>query len=68
MNTQPNQVPDQIQWSPRGVHRLEIARGLMGLRADVDVLSAISGFPKATREELRGLVDWVEDYDLGGHG
>lgn len=47
----------------RGEHRLEIARGLLGLADAADVMTAIDSLPPARREELRGLVDWVEAYD-----
>lgn len=50
----------------RGEHRLSIAAGLLGLAADADVMTAIDSLPPRQREELRGLVDWVEAYDNEG--
>jgi hypothetical protein len=48
----------------RAEHRLSIARGLLGLTPDADIMEAIDCLPPAQREQLRGHVDWVEDYDL----
>lgn len=47
----------------RGEHRLEIARGLLGLSDSADVMTAIDSLPDWDRARLRLLVDWVEDYD-----
>ena len=46
----------------RAVRRLAIARGLLHLAANVDVLTHIRSFSQDRQNELRGLVDWVEDY------
>ncbi|HEY1127953.1 MAG TPA: hypothetical protein VGF12_00995 [Roseateles sp.] len=48
----------------RGEHRLSIAAGLLGLAPGADVMTAIDSLPEQQRHELRGLVDWVEQYDL----
>lgn len=47
----------------RAEHRLAIARGFLDLAPDAEVMPAIDSLPPAQREQLRGLVDWVEDYD-----
>lgn len=47
----------------RGQQRLEIARRLLSLPDDADVLAAINKLPHDRREHLRGLVDWVEEYE-----
>lgn len=47
----------------RAEHRLDIARGLLDLADVADVMPAINSLPDHDREELRGLVDWVEAYD-----
>jgi len=47
----------------RAEHRLAIARGLLDLAPDAEVMTAIDSLPPAQRERLRGLVDWVEAYD-----
>lgn len=51
--------------TPRAKARLEIARGLLDLSPDADVMKAIDRLPPAEREKLRGHVNWVEDYDSG---
>lgn len=43
--------------------RLEIARRLLRLPEGSDVMQRINAMPPDEREELRGLVDWVEDYE-----
>lgn len=48
----------------RAEHRLSIARGLLDLTADADVMPVIDSLPETQRERLRGLVDWVEQYDI----
>jgi hypothetical protein len=50
----------------RAEHRLDIARGLLDLAPGAEVMEAIDSLPSRQREELRALVDWVEDYDNGG--
>lgn len=47
----------------RGANRLEIARRLLKLPQDECVLSHIMAMPKNEQEHLRGLVDWVEEYE-----
>lgn len=47
----------------RTEHRLEIARGLLGLPASANVLLAVNCMEPARRRELQQLVDWVEAYD-----
>lgn len=47
----------------RAEHRLAIARGLLDLAPDAEVMPVIDALPDRQREQLRGLVDWVEDYD-----
>lgn len=47
----------------RAEHRLEIARGLLGLASGADVMAAIDCLPDHQRAELRAQVDWVEAYD-----
>lgn len=49
----------------RAEHRLDIARGLLGLSPGSDVMAAIHRLLDDRSRELQGLVDWVEDYDLG---
>ena len=48
----------------RAEHRLDIARGLLNLAPGAEVMDAIDSLPPAKRDELRGLVDWVEQYDF----
>ena len=48
----------------RATHRLEIARGLLHLPANIDVLVHIRALPQPRQEEIRSLVDWVEAYEL----
>lgn len=47
----------------RGARRLEIARKLLSLPEDADVMKHIEAMPLEEREHLRGLVDWVEEYE-----
>jgi len=47
----------------RAAHRLEIARRLMRLDEGADVLGHIRALPAEKREHLRGLVDWVDEYE-----
>lgn len=47
----------------RAVRRLEIAADLMGWLRDVPILDRIKALESADRERLRGVVDWVEDYE-----
>lgn len=47
----------------RAEHRLSIARGLLDLAPDAEVMAAIDSLPPRQREELRAQVDWVEAYD-----
>jgi hypothetical protein len=47
----------------RAEQRLEIARRLLRLPEGSDVMQRINAMPPDEREELRGLVDWVEDYE-----
>lgn len=49
----------------RAEHRLDIARRLLRLAPQADVMDAVRRLPDVRSEELRGLVDWVEGYDLG---
>ena len=49
----------------RAEHRLDIARGLLRLTPGADVMASIRRMPDERSRELQGLVDWVEDYDLG---
>lgn len=54
--------------SSRGVRRLEIARKLASLPEGSDVMEYIGGLPYKDREHLRGLVDWVEEYERHDKG
>jgi len=47
----------------RGEQRLEIARKLTKLPEGADVMRHIEAMPPEDREHLRGLVDWVEEYE-----
>lgn len=47
----------------RADDRLDIARCLLGLPFDSDVMAAIRALPKDRQEHLRGLVNWVEEYE-----
>lgn len=47
----------------RAAHRLAIAARLLHLPEHTDVLDHINAMPQAERDHLRGLVDWVEDYE-----
>lgn len=49
----------------RAEHRLDIARGLLRLPQGADVMAAVLRMPDDRSRELQGLVDWVEDFDLG---
>ena len=44
-------------------YRLEVARKLMRLPVGADTQKVIREMQPIERERLRGLVDWVEDYD-----
>lgn len=46
-----------------GQNRLKLAAGLLKLDAGVDVLKHLNSLPPERRMELKGLVDWVEDYE-----
>ena len=46
----------------RAVRRLAIARGLLHLAANVDVLTHSRSFSQDRQDEVSGLVDSVEDY------
>ena len=59
------QPPQRPAGMSRAEHRLDIARGLLGLRPGADVMASIHRLPDERARELQGLVDWVEDYDLG---
>jgi hypothetical protein len=48
----------------RAEHRLDIARGLLGLVPGADVMVSIRRMPDNRSRELQSLVDWVEAYDL----
>jgi hypothetical protein len=52
----------------RAQRRLELASGLMGWPAGSDVLALIRALPAPERNHLRGLVDWVEDYERNSNG
>ena len=47
----------------RAEQRLEIARRLLKLPEGANVMQHINAMPPVEREELRGLVDWVEEYE-----
>lgn len=48
----------------RGDHRLQIAGRLLRPECDgSQALERIKALPKEEAEELRGLVDWVEEYE-----
>ncbi len=47
----------------RGANRLEIARKLLKLTQKENVLAHIRAMPANEQERLRGLVDWVEEYE-----
>ncbi len=47
----------------RAAHRLEIARRLLRMEEGADVLERVKSLSEAQRERLRGLVDWVEEYE-----
>lgn len=51
------------QSTGRAEQRLEIASRLLRLPKGADVMKRINAMPPDEREELRGLVDWVEDYE-----
>lgn len=46
-----------------GQNRLKLAAGLLKLDAGVDVLKHLNSLPPERRMELKGLVDWIEDYE-----
>lgn len=58
-------APQRPAGMSRAEHRLDIARGLLGLAPGADVMANIRRLPDDRSRELQGLVDWVEDYDLG---
>ena len=43
--------------------RLEIARKLLNLPQGADVMKHIEAMKPEDRAHLRGLVDWVEEYE-----
>lgn len=47
----------------RAEQRIEIARRLMKLPEGADVMIHINAMQDDDRETLRGLVDWVEEYE-----
>lgn len=47
----------------RASQRLEIARRLQKLPEGADVMKHINAMPNEERDTLRGLVDWVEEYE-----
>ncbi len=47
----------------RGEHRLELARTLLHLGPEVDMLATINAMNHAELVHLKGLVDWVEEYE-----
>lgn len=47
----------------RAEQMLLIAGKLMKLPKDADVMAKINSMEPAKREHLRGLVDWVEQYE-----
>lgn len=47
----------------RAIRRLEIARRLLGLEPEADVMRDIEAMPVDERERLRGWTDWVEQYE-----
>ena len=64
--------PGRCQYSPRARRRLLIAARLMRLSwpiCDADiaffsrVLTSIRRLGQVRQQELRGLVDWIEDYE-----
>jgi hypothetical protein len=59
------QPPTRANGMSRAEHRLDIARGLLGLPPGADVMATIRRLPEARSQELQGLTDWVEAYDLG---
>lgn len=65
MSSPTTPTPQRPNGMSRAEHRLDIARGLLRLPPKADVMEAIGRLPDARSEELRGLVDWVEAYDLG---
>lgn len=65
MTAAASQAPQRPGGMSRAEHRLDIARGLLGLPHGADVMAAIRRLPDVRSTELQGLVDWVEDYDLG---
>ena len=50
--------------NPRAARRLELARRLLNLPEGTDVLAHLQRLPATDREHARGLVDWVEEYEL----
>lgn len=47
----------------RAEQRLLIAGKLLKLPKDADVMAHINSMEQSKREHLRGLVDWVEQYE-----
>ena len=47
----------------RGALRLEIARKITKLPEGADVMRHIEAMNPEKREELRGMVDWEEEYE-----
>jgi hypothetical protein len=56
--------PQRPNGMTRAEHRLDIARGLLGLVPGADVMVSIRRMPDNRSRELQSLVDWVEAYDL----
>lgn len=48
---------------PRKVWRLEKARVLLKLPVGSDVQAALKSLSAERLEHLRGVVDWIEDYE-----
>jgi hypothetical protein len=55
--------PVERRVGARGQQRLEIAKRLMKWPDDADVMERIEALTVEEREHLRGLVDWVEEYE-----
>lgn len=56
-------MSESVPHGRRAEQRLEIARRLLSLPEGSDVMQHINAMPPDKREELRGLVDWVEEYE-----
>jgi len=50
----------------RGAYRLELARQLLRLPEGADVLKFLKRMPLFQFWHVQQLVDWVEEYELGG--